>query len=101
MNLLKKLLFGAVALILLVLAAVAVNQDPVQLRFINWTTPAWSVFWWLLAAFTLGGIMGFILAYLTTFKTHMERRRLQRSVKEQASEIQRLKTVSTDAVPDA
>ena len=30
------------------LAALAVNQQPLSLHFLNWQTPTVSVFWWLL-----------------------------------------------------
>ncbi len=96
MTALKRLLFGAVLLICALLAAVAVNQTPVQLQFLVWQTPAWSVFWWLLAAFVLGAVLGYILAFLTSFKTRMERRKLQRSVDEQASELQRLRALAPE-----
>ena len=103
MNTVKKLLFGAVALIFVVLAAVIVggNQDTVQISFLVWKTPAVPVFWWILAALVVGVLTGYLLSYLSHFNTRRERKRLRRSVDEQASEIQRLKTVSTDAVPDA
>ncbi len=93
MTAIRRLMFAVVALIVLLMAAVGVNQDDVELRFLIWKTPAESVFWWLLAAFLLGTVMGYVLAFLTSFKSRIERRRLQRSVDEQASELQRLKAL--------
>ena len=83
-------------LIVALFASVAVNQEPVALQFLVWNTPAVSVFWWLLAAMVLGTLLGFILAYLASFKMRLERRRLQRSVDEQASELQRLKAIAPE-----
>ena len=96
MNAIRKLLFVIAVLIVMVLAAVAVNQEPVSLGFLIWNTPAVSVFWWLMIAFLLGVVMGFVLSFFTSFKMRLERRRLRKSVDDQASELQRLRTLSPE-----
>ena len=57
---LARLFWGAVALLVFFFAALAVNQEQIALAFIVWETPSISVFWWLLAAFTLGLLLGLL-----------------------------------------
>ena len=38
--------------------AVIDNRSLVALRFLGWSTPELSVYWWLVAAFVLGVIVG-------------------------------------------
>ena len=48
---LRRVMIGIALLLVALLAALAVNQEPVSLRFLVWHTPQWSVFWWLFIAF--------------------------------------------------
>lgn len=62
---LVRLFWGLLALGLFLLAALAVNQEPIALKFLNWQSPQVSVFWWLLGAFGLGlglGLLGTLVA---------------------------------------
>lgn len=79
MRFLRRVIVASVLLLLGLLAVIAVNQEPVRLRFLFWETPEWSVFWWLLAAFVLGGLLGHVLALLSTLPLRMENRRLLKS----------------------
>ena len=48
------------ALLAFCLAGLAVNQEPIALKFVTWHTPPLSVFWWLLAAFGTGLLLGLL-----------------------------------------
>ncbi len=54
----RRLFWGLVALAAFLLAVIAVNQEPVAIRFLAWRSPEWSLFWWLLIAFLLGAGLG-------------------------------------------
>ena len=77
---LRRVLVGVALLLLALLGAVAVNQEPVSLQFLIWRTPQWSVFWWLFIAFVVGGVLGHVLALLSTVPIRLERRRLQKQL---------------------
>jgi len=76
MQWLKRIALLCLLLCVAVFAIVAVNQEPVKLRFLIWETPEWSVFWWLLAAFVMGGLVGHLLALFNTVPLRLENRRL-------------------------
>ncbi|MCP5181356.1 MAG: DUF1049 domain-containing protein [Pseudomonadales bacterium] len=92
MKALRRLLWVVVLLFVAVLAAVAVNQQPVSLKFLVWQTPQWSVFWWLLVAFVAGGLLGHALALLSTIPTRIDRRRIRKSLQVAEGEVARLRT---------
>ncbi len=85
MQWLRRLVVVGSLLCVAVVAVIAVNQEPVKLRFLIWESPEWSVFWWLLAAFVLGGLFGHLLALLSTLPLRFENRRLQKIL--QASSV--------------
>ncbi len=91
---LRRLLVGAALLLVALFAALAVNQDPVSLRFLVWRTPEWSVFWWLFMAFAAGGVLGHVLAMFSTVPIRLERRRLHKSLVSVEQELSTLKSPS-------
>jgi hypothetical protein len=67
MNWLSRLFWVLLALLVFLFAALAVNQEQIALQFVTWRTPEVSVFWWLLAAFSAGLLVGLIgIAWSTT-----------------------------------
>lgn len=80
MQWLRRLVVICSLLCVAVVAVIAVNQEPVRLRFLVWESPEWSVFWWLLAAFVLGGVFGHLLALFSTLPLRFENRRLQKAL---------------------
>ena len=94
---LRRVLIGIALLLVALLAALAVNQEPVSLRFLVWSTPQWSVFWWLFIAFAAGGVLGHVLAMFSTVPIRLERRRLHKSLVSAEQELSILKSSSTSA----
>lgn len=97
MQWLKRVALLCLLLCVAVFAIVAVNQEPVKLRFLIWETPEWSVFWWLLAAFVSGGLVGHLLALFTTFPLRLENRRLLKAAESGGT----FKSVSTSPTDQA
>jgi len=89
---LRRLLIALTVLFVGLLAAVAVNQTPVTLRFLLWQTPEWSVFWWLLIAFALGVLLGYSLALFRTIPVRLQQRQLRKTLAASQTEVERLKT---------
>jgi uncharacterized integral membrane protein len=92
---LRRLLVGVTLLMVALLAAVAVNQEQVSLRFLVWQTPEWSVFWWIFMAFVAGGVLGHVLALFSTVPLRLERRRLQKALVVAEQEASQLKSPTT------
>lgn len=96
---LRRVLIGIALLLVALLAALAVNQEPVSLRFLVWHTPQWSVFWWLFIAFAAGGVLGHVLAMFSTVPIRLERRRLHKSLVSAEQELSTLKSSSSSSAP--
>lgn len=83
---LLRLFWAVIGLLFFLFAALAVNQDQIALHFLLWQTPPVSVFWWLLAAFVLGLLLGLLGITVSStrlgFKIRSLSKRLQASEKE-------------------
>ena len=94
MNWLARLFWAVLAIILFFLAALAVNQDPVALHFLIWQTPQWSVFWWLLAAFGLGLLLGLLGITVLTTKLSLRNRKLTRQLGNAEQELHKVRNLT-------
>ena len=88
---LSRLLWALAALVLFFFAALAVNQDSIALKFLVWQTPEVSVFWWLLAAFLLGLLLGLVGMVVGSARSGLKRRRLQHQLSASEKELHKLK----------
>ena len=78
------------------MGALAVNQEQVALSFAIWTTPfELEIFWWLLAAFLVGLLVGLINASWVGLKRRVENRRLRQSLDQANAELNRLRSLET------
>ena len=80
MSWLARVFWALLAILLFFLAALAVNQEPVVLRFLNWQTPSISVFWWLLAAFGAGLLIGLLGITVLTTRLSLKNRKLEKQL---------------------
>ena len=71
--------------------AVIDNRSLVALRFLGWSTPELSVYWWLVAAFVLGVIVGWLGAGVRVLRVSAGNRRLQRDLNLRETELARVK----------
>ena len=70
-----RLLVGLGAAALFLFALIAVNQEAVAVRFLVWRTPEWSLFWWLLIAFSAGVGVGALASLPSRIKGALRQRR--------------------------
>lgn len=88
---LRWLAFVIFAIVVLIFGMLAVNQESVSLRLLDWQTPEISVFFWLLAAFAIGLSAGVVGMMLSGVKHRLERRKLNKSVETLRKEVATLK----------
>ena len=62
------------------LAALVVNQEPIALKFLTWESPQFSVFWWLLGAFSAGLFLGLLGTLVATARLRLRNRRLSKEL---------------------
>ena len=94
MTWLSRLLWTVAALLVFFFAALAVNQDHIALEFLMWRTPTVSVFWWLLAAFGLGLLLGLLGITVLTTRFGFRIRSLRKRLKESESELHRVRNMT-------
>ncbi len=91
MSWLARVFWALLAILLFFLAALAVNQDPVVLRFLAWQTPSVSVFWWLLAAFGAGLLMGLLGITVLTTRLSLKNRKLSKQLGNAEQELHKVR----------
>jgi uncharacterized membrane protein YciS (DUF1049 family) len=85
MTSLKKLLLALLLAIVFILVLIGVtdNSSLVALTFIDYSTPQWPIAWWVLIAFAMGVLLGYLIGFGGNVKTRIEvmksRRELQKS----------------------
>lgn len=94
MGTLRWLALAVFALVVLVFGMLAVNQETVALRLLDWETPRASVFYWLLAAFALGLSAGVVGMMLSGVKHRLECRKLRKAIDGKEKELAALKRVA-------
>ncbi len=94
MKFLIRMCWVLLAVALFCFALLAVNQDQVTLRFLSWQTPEVSVFWWLLAAFLLGLILGSVAVGLGSLRLRLKQRSLGRELQASRGELQKLRALT-------
>jgi uncharacterized membrane protein YciS (DUF1049 family) len=91
---LARLFWVTLAVIAFFLAALAVNQEPVVLHFLSWQTPSLSVFWWLLAAFLLGLLLGLLGITVLTTRLSLKNRKLTKQLGNAEQELHRVRNLT-------
>lgn len=92
MSWLGRIFWAVLALLVFLFAALAVNQDQIALQFVTWRTPQWSVFWWLLLAFSLGLLVGLIGVAWSTTRLSLRNRRMSKRLAAAEQELSDLRT---------
>ncbi len=67
------------------------NQTPMTVRFLNYQGPQWPSFWWLLAAFGSGTLLGLALCAASLLRNRVSQRRLRRSLRRSELELDQLR----------
>jgi len=91
---LSRIFWAVLALLLFFFAALAVNQEPIALQFLVWHTPQLSVFWWLLAAFALGLLLGLLGITVSTTRLGFKNRSLSRRLQESERELRQARNLT-------
>ena len=91
---LSRFFWAAVALLVFFFAALAVNQEHIALEFIVWETPRISVFWWLLAAFALGLLLGLLGITVLSTRFRFRNRALSKRLEESERELRRVRNMT-------
>ena len=93
MRILKGLCIVAVVLAVVILGGVLYvdNHTPVALRLLDRESAELPVFIWLYAAFATGAAVGFALCFVGFVRGKLEQRRLQRTLRDQDRELNRLR----------
>jgi uncharacterized membrane protein YciS (DUF1049 family) len=81
-----------IVVVLVSVLAVIDNQGAVALHFLGWATPEISIYWWLVGAFAIGVMVGWIGAGVRVLRTLSGNRRLRRDLDRSKTELERIKS---------
>ena len=84
----------AVAFVLIAVVAVLAvvdNRGRVALYFLDWSTPELSIYWWLVGAFTMGVVVGWLGAGVQVLRARAGTRQLRRELHRAQSEPDRVR----------
>ena len=100
MGFVKKALFLFIALVafLVALLAAADNSAEVALRFLEYESPVWPIFWWMISAFVVGVVFGNLLNVVSNASLRMEFRRERKIAQGRTQDLDKLKA-QTKATP--
>lgn len=94
MTFIRRLLYFVILLLalgcMLILGLLGQNQEQVALKLIDYETPAFSVFWWILAAFGAGLVLGLLLLFISNTKHVFDRRKLSKDLSKRDQRIAEL-----------
>jgi uncharacterized membrane protein YciS (DUF1049 family) len=82
---------GFVLVVAISVLAVVDNRGRVALHFLGWATPEISVYWWLISAFALGVVVGWVSAGVRVLRAVSGNRRLRRDLDRSQTELARAK----------
>jgi len=77
--------------------AMVENREVVALHFLGWHTAELPVFWWLVAAFVLGCLTGWLVGGVGAVRARAGARRTQRELERSRSALASLKASSDEA----
>ncbi len=97
MGMLRWLALAILMVVVLLFGMLAVNQEAVALRLLDWETPQISVFFWLLAAFCLGLSAGVVGITLSGVRHRLECRKLRKQLAGKDKELAALKSAASAA----
>jgi uncharacterized integral membrane protein len=85
-----------VLLVLIAIIAMVENQEPVRLAFLGWDTALLPVYWWLVIAFVLGGVCGWLVSGISLIRERAGARRARSELERSRAEIDTLRRPSSD-----
>ncbi len=97
MAVLKKTIFMAVALVvfIIVLLVVADNSDEVTLKFLDYKSPVWPISWWMMLAFVVGLLFGFLLNLVSNTRLKMDVRAANKVAADKTRALEQTQAAST------
>ena len=97
MRWISRLILGIVLLSLIAFGMLAVNQQPVKLQFLKYSTPEMDLFFYLLATLVLGIFIGWLLAGYSMFSLKLAERRERKQKLQAITELEALKSQAATA----
>lgn len=103
MNFIKSLLFWLVAIIVFFVALLAAvdNSDAVALTFLDWSTPAVPVSWWVLAAFITGVVFTSMVNTWSNTRLRLKARQANKQVSKINQSLDKAKAESGSTASSA
>lgn len=98
MNRIKKGLLGLLLIMVFFFALIGAldNSSTVSLIFLEYATPEWPIAWWVLIAFILGTIFGYLMSLGRNVRSQVAGLKTRRELSRSNAELEKLQD-SSDA----
>ena len=91
---LARLFWATLAIVFFLGAALAVDQTPISLHFLEWQTTELSVFWWLIGAFLLGLLCGLFGITVSKTRLGLRNRKLNKQLSNAEQELRKVRNLA-------
>lgn len=100
MNRIKKILLGLLLIVVFFLALIGAtdNSSAVSLVFLEYSTPAWPISWWVLIAFILGSVFGYLMSLGRNVRARVAVRKTRRELSRSNAELAKLQSNSAEVL---
>ena len=98
MNRIKKVLLGLLLIIVFFLALIGAtdNSGAVSLAFLEYSTPAWPISWWVLIAFVAGSGFGYLMSLGRNVRSKVTVIKTRRELSRSNAELEKLQKNSVE-----
>jgi len=100
MHKIRKILLGILLLIVFLLALIGAtdNSSAVSLAFLEYATPQWPIAWWVLLAFVVGTVFGYLMSLGRNVRSKVAVLKTRRELSRSTSELEKLQQSGEETV---
>ena len=92
MRWLVRLIYLVILIFFGLFGTLLINQEAVSVKFINWQSPEYDLFWWLLGSVLLGIFIGWLMSSTWLLRSKLNERRERREKNQVKNELEAAQT---------
>ena len=92
MRWLVRLIYLVILIFFGLFGTLLINQEAVSVKFINWQSPEYDLFWWLLGSVLLGIFIGWLMSSTWLLRSKLNERRERKEKNQVKNELEAAQT---------
>ena len=92
MRWLVRLIYLVILIFFALFGTLLINQEAVSVKFINWQSPEYDLFWWLLGSVLLGIFIGWLMSSTWLLRSKLNERRERKEKNQVKNELEAAQT---------